>query len=164
MLIGDILRKCLRTACRLDDAEEPAVEKVDASKREVSIAPKPRSTFSRRSFKVPSRAARAAPSRASRRVEPLQVGARGQRQRGPLKSVLSRRDKESTITKSVMDMFVRSTRPAVNRRPHRRSSSRPELCEPRCYPFFFLKRWRSWGGTSRRSASTPFSKMPMLAC
>ena len=112
MLIGDVLRKCLRTACRLDDAGEPAVEKVDASKREVSIAPKPRSTFSRRSFKVPSRAARAAaPSTRSRRVEPLDVEPGDSVSVAPLKSVLSRRDKESTITKSGMDMFVRSTSP-----------------------------------------------------
>ena len=110
MLIGDILRKCLRTACRLSGDEDDAVEKVDANKREVSIAPKPRSTYSRRSFKVPSRAARAAaPSTLSRRVEPLDVEPGDSVSVAPLKSVLSRRDKESTITKSVMDMFVRST-------------------------------------------------------
>ena len=107
VLVGDILRKCLRSSSRIEDASE-VVQKVDDDKKEVTLvrshAPKSYAA-SRRSFKVPS-----SHSRKSRREkkdsQPLEP--KDSVSVAPPKSVLSRRT-ESDITKSVMEMFQRST-------------------------------------------------------
>ena len=92
ILIGDILRKCLRSSSRNEG--EPEVEKMDESKREVSLAASRNNTnssqYSRRSFKVPDISPKDSVSVA------------------PARSVLSRKDTESNITKSVMNMFNRT--------------------------------------------------------
>lgn len=97
ILIGDILRKCLRSSS--SRTEEPEVQKVDASKREVSLAASRKSRkssssqYSRRSFKVP------------------EISPGDSVSVAPARSVLSHKDTESNITKSVMNMFNRTTKP-----------------------------------------------------
>lgn len=110
ILIGDILRKCLRST-QLARSE---VQKVDDDKKEITLVRSRHASSShassKRSFKVPKAKSVAKSETPLKKERPLErpLDPLDSVSVAPPKSVLSRRD-ESNITKSVMDMFERST-------------------------------------------------------